>query len=78
MTSTPAPIGTVVEHMTRSLDDDAPDMITTYDAISLPPIFVPSEPTATQRMLIVEASGTLDFWNDPEEDVYKSDDGQDV
>jgi hypothetical protein len=26
-------------------------------------------------MNAVEAAGTLDFWNDPEEDIYSEDDG---
>lgn len=50
------------------------DTITTYDAITLPPIIVDGahhdEPTAEQRMRIVEASGTLDFWGDTVEDVF--------
>ena len=35
-------------------------------------------PTSDQRMLIVEASGTLDFWDRPEEDIYSLDDGEPV
>ena len=38
----------------------------------------PSEPTSEQRMRIVEASGTLDFWDRPEEDIYSLEDGEPV
>ena len=37
---------------------------------------VPAEPTGKQRMRIVEVSGTLAFWDRPEEDVYSLNDGE--
>ena len=37
---------------------------------------VPTDPTSEQRMRIVEVSGTLDFWDHPQEDIYSPDDGQ--
>lgn len=35
----------------------------------------PADATTEDQMNIVEASGTLDFWNHPEEDVYGETDG---
>lgn len=39
--------------------------------------FVSSPPDAStaDQMNVVEASGTLDFWDDPEEDGYTGNDG---
>jgi hypothetical protein len=34
--------------------------------------------TTHDVMRAIEASGTLDFWNDPEEDIYSEDDGDSV
>jgi len=34
--------------------------------------------TTDDVMRAVDASGVLDFWNDPEEDVYSHDDGDPV
>jgi len=34
--------------------------------------------TTDEVMRAIEASGTLDFWNDPEEDVYSEEDGDPV
>lgn len=31
--------------------------------------------TTFEIMKAIEASGTLDFWNDPEEDIYDEQDG---
>ena len=45
--------------------------------VRIPPE-VPSDPTPEQRMRIVEVSGTLDFWDRPEEDVYTLADGEPV
>jgi hypothetical protein len=39
-------------------------------------VVFPSEADTIDQMNIVEASGTLDFWNDEAEDIYKRDDGQ--
>ena len=41
-------------------------------------IMYPSDATTDDQMNIVEASGTLDFWNDPAEDVYSENDGDAV
>ncbi|MDO8631408.1 MAG: hypothetical protein Q7R41_13045 [Phycisphaerales bacterium] len=38
----------------------------------------PPDLTTTEIMQAIEASGTLDFWNDPEEDIYNEQDGNDV
>ena len=39
-------------------------------------VVFPSEANTIDQMNIVEVSGTLDFWNDEAEDIYKRDDGQ--
>jgi hypothetical protein len=36
------------------------------------------DPSAAQRMRLIEASGTVSFWDDPEEDVYDPEDGEPV
>lgn len=38
----------------------------------------PSDPTSDQLMRIVEVSGSLDFWDDPSEDIYTLEDGDPV
>ena len=34
------------------------------------------EPTADERHRLLENGGSLDFWNDPAEDIYSMDDGE--
>jgi hypothetical protein len=41
-------------------------------------IICPPDATVRDQMNIVEASGSLDFWNDPAEDIYSMDDGDAV
>ena len=36
---------------------------------------LPEDVTTDDVMRAIETSGTLDFWNDPEEDVYTEQDG---
>lgn len=36
----------------------------------------PSDPTESQRLRLIELSGVLDFWDDPEEDVYTAEDSE--
>lgn len=38
-------------------------------------ISCPPDPTPEQFLRLAESSGTLDFWNAPEEDIYGPDDG---
>jgi hypothetical protein len=40
--------------------------------------FSSDEPTADERLRLLETSGTLDFWRHPDEDVYSKDDGDPV
>lgn len=47
---------------------------TTYSR-TLTELHVPSDVTTDDAMSAVEASGTLDFWNEPEEDIYDESDG---
>jgi hypothetical protein len=37
---------------------------------------VPDDATTAQYMRVVEMSGVLDFWDEPDEDVYTLDDGE--
>ena len=37
---------------------------------------ISDEPTARQRLRLIELSGTLDFWDRDEEDIYTLDDGE--
>lgn len=48
------------------------------EAVPVPVRERADEVSALQRIKIVEASGTLDFWDDPKEDVYTHDDGHPV
>lgn len=41
-------------------------------------IVTPSDATTQEQMFIVETSGTLRFWDEPEEDCYSESDGDDV
>ena len=38
----------------------------------------PSDPTSAQSMGIQETAGGLQFWSDPEEDVYDLEDGDPI
>ena len=53
--------------------EDEPETIVLNRLIT---VSAPSDPTPNQMMRIVETSGTLDFWEDPAEDIYSSEDGQ--
>ena len=66
---------TIMDIGARTIGEDEP--LTSWVS---PFVFVsaPADPTSDQRMLIVEASGTLDFWDRPEEDIYSLDDGEPV
>lgn len=54
-----------------------------YDTETYPTEFVgrivtPSDATTEEQMSIVEASGTLSFWEEPEENCYDESDGDAV
>lgn len=36
------------------------------------------EPTSEEIMSLIETSGSFDFWNNPEEDIYNLNDGKEV
>ena len=42
------------------------------------PIVDNSDPNLGQRMKLMELSGVLDFWDDPEEDIYSPEDGSPI
>lgn len=76
MTRTPNE-GHVVKAPTRAIETDFPNLNTTTTAKSII-VHHPEDPEPAQRMAIIEASGVLDFWSDSEEDVYSSDEADDV
>jgi hypothetical protein len=41
-------------------------------------ISYPPDPAPEQFLRLAETSGTLDFWDEPEEDIYGPDDGTPV
>ncbi|MCP4593297.1 MAG: hypothetical protein GY842_21380 [bacterium] len=53
------------------------ETLTFYRAVSAR-IPTPPDATTLDQMNIVEVSGALDFWNDPQEDVYDETDGDAV
>lgn len=61
-----------------STEDDFPNLRTVYHDVLTKTITAPPDPTPAQRIAIVEVSGTLDFWDHPEEDIYSEDDGTPV
>lgn len=71
--------GNVINRKAPRSEVDFPNLRTFLDARS---VFIvhpkPKDPTAEQRMAIIEASGILSFWNDPEEDIYSDADGEAV
>lgn len=50
-----------------------PDSTQTFGAPML--IVDETDPGSVQRMGLIELSGALDFWDDPEEDIYSPGDG---
>ncbi len=51
------------------------------ETFAVPPcvhVSPPSDPTTEQAMRLVELSGSLDFWDRPEEDIYTLDDGRPI
>jgi hypothetical protein len=61
----------------RSLTDEDFQTRTTCE-IASGMIVVPADPTSADRMHLIEASGTLDFWTAPDEDTYDEHDGEPV
>ena len=58
---------------------DVADLRTETRHVGPFPTFVhPPDPTAGERMKIIEASGTLAFWDDDGEDIYTENDGDAV
>lgn len=55
-----------------SVTDDELKTVTVYKHVSST-ISYPAEASTEDQMNLVEASGTLDFWNHPEEGVYDND-----
>lgn len=67
-------IGKVRRAITRNIEKDC----TRQNLMAVTIVVPPDDPTPEQRMAIVEASGSLSFWDEPEEDIYSDDDGQPV
>ena len=59
-----------------AMDDDF-ETETSYCRVSSV-ICYPSDASTEDQMRLVEASGTLEFWDDPSEDIYTENDGDAV
>ena len=57
-----------------SVGDDELKTETVYNRVSST-ILYPADASTEDQMNAMEASGTLDFWNHEEEDVYDENDG---
>lgn len=57
----------------RIVNEHALETVLDAQHVELP---AASDPTPEQFMRTVEIAGTLDFWDDPGEDLYTLDDGQ--
>jgi hypothetical protein len=55
----------------KQIDEQQTETFSTH-----PPVSIVSDPTVEQSMRIIEISGTLDFWDDPSEDIYSLEDGE--
>lgn len=67
------PRAKIIETPSREIESDFPSAYT-FSTARENIIVHPSDPDEHQRMALIEASGVLDFWNDPEEDIYTPDD----
>lgn len=61
----------------HSVHEEELETQTTYIRYSST-ITTPPDVNTEDSMNVIEASGALDFWNDPEEDIYGPDDGDAV
>ncbi len=59
----------------REVREDEPETAATTVRIEVADV-CPADPTPEQVMRLVETSGTLDFWEDPGEDIYTLEDGE--
>lgn len=67
----------LLEVSIASVKEDQEQVETIYDVVSST-IVSPADATTRDQMNLVEASGVLDFWHDPEEDIYDETDGNAV
>lgn len=65
--------GTVITSPPAKVSDSK-----TYCLFPATIVIFPPDITVIDQMNIVEVSGTLGFWDDQAEDIYKADDGQPV
>ena len=61
----------------QSVREEDFQTLTTYVRYSST-ITAPPDANAEDVMNAIESSGTLDFWSEPDEDQYRSDDGDAV
>lgn len=66
-------IGEQLDIAPREVKENEPRTGVTNSVVSI--LDAPSDPTPEQRMRIIEVSGTLDFWDRAEEDIYSPEDG---
>ncbi|MCH8806643.1 MAG: hypothetical protein IH986_11205 [Planctomycetes bacterium] len=69
-------IATILRIEPRRLDENEPLTASTSTHVVISNIA--ADPTPEQSMRIVEVSGTLDFWDREEENIYTADDGEPV
>ena len=74
MSATPSEAASYLDILPRENDEDAPQT-TVINVVTAFPTHT-SDPTNEQHMKLIEQSGTLDFWDRPEEDIYTLDDGE--
>ena len=67
-------------NMGTPLTIPASSICDSFTACPTPPTVVvyPGDATTADQMNIVEVSGALSFWDDPEEDRYGHDDGKPI
>lgn len=66
----------VLNIVARVIIENEPETTAEIPAVHVPN--VPSDPTSEQQMRLIEISGTLDFWDRPEEDIYSLENGKPV
>ena len=57
----------------RDISEDETETTRTADLLDAED--PPSDPTPEQTLRLIEISGSFDFWDAPEEDIYSPDDG---
>jgi hypothetical protein len=62
----------VLQAPPREIHDDEPETRSSAQWVT---ISYPADPPPDQVLRLLESSGSLDFWESPDEDVYSPEDG---